>query len=59
MPKIKEEPVDPMQVYLEGSDWKHKCAKLLEALVLIKLNSSKGWIQDTAIKAIKQFEENK
>lgn len=57
MPKI--EPDDPMKVYLDGSDWKRKCTKLLEALVLIKRNSSKGWIQDTATKAIKEFEENK
>ena len=60
MPKIKEEPVDPMQTYLEGSDWKRKCSKLLEALRQIDVNTQTALTAKIiARKAIKHFEENK
>lgn len=59
MPKadqiVTKPPKTPMDTYRDVSDWKGKCAKLVEALKAIKEQSANR----IAIKALLEFERNK
>ncbi len=57
--EAKVHSTDPMVIYLEGSDWKGKCAKLLDALMCIRGAATVKDAKDRAAKAIKQFQESK
>lgn len=59
MPKIKQDEVMPMKEYNALTHWKDLCTDLLDALREIQQNTSKGWVQDRAKKALKEFERNK